>query len=65
MFCYVMPKYIYDLSYDKRFNIDEKAVCIGDIISINTAEQIAEIFPCLTEVVILGEEIKSCFILCG
>lgn len=65
MLCYIMPKYIYDLSHDDRYNIDEKAVCIGDIISINTAEEIADKFPCITEVVILGGRIKSCFILCG
>lgn len=65
MLCFVISKRDYDLSIEDRLKIGPNCVCIGSINSIDEAQVLANIFPCLTEVHIVGNFTKCCYIACS
>lgn len=65
MLCYIVNK----LDFDKRdkgyCNNIYNFVCIGGITNLNQAYLIANTFPCLTEVRIIENKVKACYIICN
>lgn len=65
MLCYIVNK----LDFDKRdkgyCNNIYNFVCIGGITNLNQAYLIANTLPCLTEVRIIENKVKACYIICN
>lgn len=65
MLLFVISAREYDIYIDSKLTVKPSVVCIGAINEIADAYVVANIFPCLTKITVLGKgNSKSAYIIC-
>lgn len=65
MLCYIVNKLDFDRRDKGYCNNIDNFVCIGGISELYQAYLIASTLPCLTEIRVIENKFKACYIICN